>query len=180
MMNAGPSRSQSGVTMIEVLVTLLVTAFGLLALAGFIGRASAMGVESNQRARAAAILTDMTDRMRNNKGQAATYVSATAHGAAVINCAGKAAGFALDLCEWNNLLIGTNDALSNGNAQALSFRGCINRPDVLLPVYVVTVAWGSSVTGVAPVDACGANLFGADDSFRRVIRSQVRIASLAA
>lgn len=173
-----PAVGDRGFSMIEVLVTLVITAFGLLALSGFVTRATALTVDGTQRARASALLADMSTRLANNKAGAATYVSATVHGEAVRDCTALAAA-ALDLCEWNNLLVGTHDANAAGNAAFLGFRGCVTRPNALEPVFVVTVAWGSVAAGVPPADACAAGAFG-DDSLRRVLRSQVRVATLAA
>lgn len=179
MVRSGASmRLQLGVTLLEILVTIVITAFGLLGLAGFITRSAAMTVESNQRARAAALLLDMENRIRSNKANAANYVSATVHGAAVANCAVIAPGPARDLCEWNNLLAGANDALTvNDGLTKLGFRGCISQPDILAPVFVVTVAWGSSLAATPPADLCGENLFG-NDGFRRIVRTQVRVPTL--
>jgi type IV pilus assembly protein PilV len=182
-MMQGPDRAmhrQHGVTLLEILVTIVITAFGLLGLAGFIARSAAATVESNQRARAAALLVDMENRIRNNKAHAAEYVSPTVvHGAAAQDCTAVAAGAQRDLCEWNNLLVGVNDALAvDDGLTKLAFRGCITRPAAPAPVYVITVAWGSSMLATPPADPCGADLFG-DDGFRRIIRTQVRVPTLA-
>ena len=166
--------------MIEILVTIVIVSFGLLGLAGFTTRASALAVEANQRARAAAILADMGNRIANNKTGAAGYVSANALGAtAQTGCAAKASLALRDLCEWNNQLFGASDALTSGAADALKFRGCITRPVASDPVYVVTVAWAATVPGVPPADTCALDAFG-DDAFRRTLRTQVRVAALAA
>jgi type IV pilus assembly protein PilV len=174
-------RRQCGLTMLEVLVTLVITAFGLLGLVGFVTRSAAMTVEANQRARATTLLEDMEGRLRNNKTEAANYVNAVVtHGAAIRDCALEAAGADRDLCEWNNLLFGANDALTtNDGLTRQSFRGCITRPDALVPVFVITVAWGASMQATPPADTCAQDQFG-DDGFRRIIRTQVRVATLAA
>ncbi len=188
-----PQRTrQRGATLLEVLVTVVITAFGLLGLAGFITRSAATTVEANQRARAAALLKDMEGRIRNNKANAATYVKVVdpaadppildpiVFGAAAADCSGAAAGADRDVCEWNNLLVGANDALTaNDGLARLSFRGCITQPDAPQPVFVVTVTWGTSTLAPPPADPCGQDLFG-DDGFRRVIRTQVRVPTLAA
>jgi len=178
MSRLNTTRGQTGFSMIEVLVTLLIVAFGLLGLAGFVTRANAVGVESNQRARALALMDDMAERIRNNRSQAGAYVSATiARGDAAADCA-AATGVARDLCEWNNVLYGTNDALtSNAASQALRFRGCVTQPYVGQPVYVVTVAWAGMTAATPPADACAAGAFG-DDGYRRIVRTQVRVACL--
>jgi len=169
------SPPQRGTSMIEVLVTLVVVAFGLLGLANFVMRANASGVESNQRARALALVTDMSERIKNNRTAAAAYAGNTVHGAEQRDCNGTAAGPARDLCEWNNLLAGSNDAIQGQTDQALGFRGCVVQQFATPPLYIVTVAWGSITPGPAPSDPCASGSFG-DDSYRRVVRSNVRIA----
>lgn len=174
---ARPAR-QRGFSMIEILLSLVITAFGLLGLAAFASKSTAATVDAAQRARAAALLNDMASRLANNKANAPAYVTGAVLGAAVQDC-GALAGPALDLCEWGNLLAGANDANAGGNSAFLGYRGCVTQPNLLNPVYVVTVAWGSLSPGVPPADACAANAFG-DDSQRKIIRSQVRVATLAA
>jgi type IV pilus assembly protein PilV len=180
MTRSAPRSTQGGLSLIEILITLVVTAFGLLGLAGFVTQATTLSVDASQRARAAALLNDMTSRLANNKANAGAYVSADVYGAAAQdNCAGAATVALRDLCEWNNLLAGTNDAQDGGNAGLLGFRGCVTQPNALDPVFVVTIAWGSLTPGVPPADGCAADEFG-DDSLRRVIRSLVRVADLTA
>jgi len=173
-------RPQRGTSMIEVLVTLIVVAFALLGLTGFIARTNAVAVESNQRARALALLDDMAERIRSRKSEAALFAAAgVAHGAQARDCAALTE-VARDLCDWNNLLFGTNDAQTRvGAVQALRFRGCVTQPFVGQPVYVVTVAWASIAAGTPPADSCALDAFG-DDAHRRVVRTQVRIANLTA
>lgn len=173
------SSRQRGFSMIEILISLVITAFGLLGLASFATKATALSVDATQRARASALLNDMTARLANNKANAAAYVTGAVQGGAVQNCGAVAAGAPRDLCEWSNLLAGANDAQAGGNAAFLGYRGCVTRPNALEPVFVVTVAWGSLTPGVPPADLCAEGAFG-DDSLRRVIRSQVRIANLIA
>jgi type IV pilus assembly protein PilV len=173
----GKGVAERGFSMIEILITLLITAFGLLGLAGFATKATALSVDATQRARASALLSDMTSRINNNKNNAAAYVTGVVQGGAVQNCGLAAAGAARDLCEWGNLLAGANDAQAGGNSAFLGYRGCVTRPIPLNPVFVVTVAWGSLTPGVPSADLCAQNVFG-DDSLRRTIRSHVRIATL--
>ncbi|MCU0919590.1 MAG: prepilin-type N-terminal cleavage/methylation domain-containing protein [Burkholderiaceae bacterium] len=173
--------AQRGFSLIEILITLVITAFGLLGLAAFAAKSTQLGVDATQRARAAALLNDMTSRVANNKPNAALYASATVHGAPPVQvCAAGAAPaqvVARDLCEWGNLLAGANDG--GANSAFLGYRGCVTQPDPLQPVFVITVAWGSLTPGIPPADLCAQGAFG-DDSQRRIIRSQVRVAALAA
>jgi len=172
------AEAQRGSSMIEILITLVITAFGLLGLATFATKATALSVDATQRARAAALLNDMTNRIANNKANAAGYVTGAVQGAAIdTNCGAIAAGPARDLCEWGNLLAGANDAQAGGNAAFLGYRGCVTQPNNLNPVFVVTVAWGSLTPGIPSADTCAEGAFG-DDTQRRTIRSQVRVATL--
>ena len=175
----GRSAAQGGFSMIEILIAIVITAFGLLGLASFAAKATAMGVDATQRARAAALLNDMANRVANNKGDAAAYPSTSVYGASVQVCpaavATAAQRAARDLCQWSNLLAGANDGGSG--AAFLGYRGCVTQPVALNPVYVITVAWGSLTPGVPSADLCAQNVFG-NDSLRRTIRSQVRVANL--
>jgi type IV pilus assembly protein PilV len=181
MSTATRRRRQRGLSMIEVLITMVIVAFGLLGLAGFITRATALSVEATQRARASALLSDMSNRLAGNRTKAADYVTGAVQGEAIENdCAGQATPALRDLCEWNNLLAGANDQLAAGaTAQALTFRGCVTQPNPADPVFVVTIAWGATLPGTPPADACAAGTFG-EDVFRRTLRSQVRVATLTA
>lgn len=163
----------------EVLISLLIMAFGLLALAGFVVKSTVLSVDASQRAKAAALVQDMASRIANNKPNAATYSSSNdIKGAATEECDGFT-GASLDLCEWNNLLAGENSAQSGGDAAQLGFRGCIRRPTPSEAVYVITVAWGGMSPGVPPADLCAKDEFG-DDALRRIVRLQVRIPNLTA
>lgn len=169
-------RRAAGFTMIEILVTLFVTAFGLLGLAGFVVRASTLSTDAVQRARAAILVNDMATRLSNSKAVAGNFVTAQLHGAAVRDCSAEVEA-GRQLCEWNNLLAGANDG--GGGAQFLGFRGCVTRPNAGDPLFIVTVTWGSITAGPPPADQCGAGVFG-NDSQRRVLRLPVRVAALTA
>lgn len=178
MRHARPlNKRQVGSSLIEILITLVVMSFGLLGLAGFVTKSTMLTADTTQRARAAALLSDMASRVASNKTIAASFVvGTTVYGATVQDCDGKTSA-ALDLCQWNNLLLGTNDAQVGGNASALGYRGCITKPVVSDPNYVITIAWGSVAQGVPPADTCAEGAFG-DDTYRRVLRAQVRVATL--
>src|SRR5438874_11976557 len=63
---------QSGVSMIEVLVTILIFAFGMLALSGLQARALVFSQSSLYRSQATALTDDIIDRMRADRGNAKT------------------------------------------------------------------------------------------------------------
>ena len=110
--------TQRGFLLIEILVSLVIIAFGLLALAGFVTKATTLAVDTVQRTRASTLLSDMAGRLITNKqlAVAGNYVAATqpatGYGTPSANstvCPGVGVA-AVDLCSWHNLLLGTNDA----------------------------------------------------------------------
>lgn len=190
--NKHPNRSQAlrhqhGTSLIEVLVTLVIVAFGLLGVAAFQAKAQVGSVESYQRAQAVILLEDMTNRMSGNGAGADSYVSATVIGtgdARPSSCAAALPGAARDLCEWSNALKGAAEVDASGTRMGgmIGARGCITRVVVADPtsgvcrpaVYQVSVAWQGLHETKAPALACGRNLYGTD-TYRRAVAAQVTI-----
>jgi len=110
-----PPTRESGFTVIEVLVSLLVLSVGMMGLASLqvVGLQNTQG--GAQRAQAAFLAYDITDRMRSNTAAVTTggynYVGAPGAAAAnAVNCIGIAANCsaaqlaAFDLAQWQTLL----------------------------------------------------------------------------
>jgi len=176
---------QRGTSLVEVLVTLVVVAFGLLGIAAFQAKAQVGSIESYQRAAAAVLLEDMQSRMTGNRAAAASYVTATPLGTndGLGSCAGLA-GVALDQCEWSQALKGAGELKGAAQAGAMQgARGCVTQvqasnpaPGVCIPaVYLVTVAWQGLHPTRAPSQSCGKGLYGADDNYRRAISVRVAV-----
>jgi type IV pilus assembly protein PilV len=185
--------SQRGASLIEVLVTMVILAFGLLGAAGLQARLQLADMEAYQRAQALILADDIASRIATNRAQAAAYVTGTANplGTGVV-CATPAAGAALqqfDSAQWCNALQGAAEIIGGSRTGAmLGARGCVEA----LPnsEYLVTVAW----QGVAPISAppasiaCGANHYNGAagstssnctaDRCRRAVTTVVRIATL--
>jgi type IV pilus assembly protein PilV len=178
---------QRGTTLLEVLVTIVILTFGLLGLAGLQSKVQIAELESYQRAQATVLLSDITERIRLNSSQAASYVSASTVGTGdsqPVSCTSIAVGPNRDICEWSNLLKGMSEIQSSSNIGAmLGARGCISQlqaPDPTLAVckpgiYLVSVAWQGMSPTATPARTCGSGLYGSNDSFRRVISSQISV-----
>lgn len=69
----------SGVTLIEVLVTMVIVAVGLLGLAGMQVRGLSIQKDAHGRAIATQLALDIADRMRSNVGAAGSYSFTTAY-----------------------------------------------------------------------------------------------------
>ena len=170
--------SQRGFSMMEVLVTIAILVFGLLGMVGLQLRATAMELESYQRAQALILLQDMADRLSTNKANAASYVASNvgASGVAQGDCNTITEVYKRDLCEWNDQLVGAAEKSGSRNIGAMiGARGCIANPSADL--YVITVAWQGLSPTAKPAETCGAGAYG-DDRQRRTTSMVVRVARL--
>ncbi|MCS0657040.1 type IV pilus modification protein PilV [Massilia terrae] len=180
---------QRGTTLVEVLVTVIILAFGLLGIAALQAKAQVGTVESYQRAQAVVLLQDISARLNSNSGDAASYVTASAVGTGdsePVDCSTLTGTAAQDLCAWSATLKGAAevDTASNTKVGAmLGARGCIEElqaqdatPGVCQPgIYRLTVAWQGMHPTKAPSLSCGSGAFGRDDSYRRAIAVQVAV-----
>jgi type IV pilus assembly protein PilV len=120
--------NQAGFTLLEILVSLVVIAIGLLGLFGLQAKAQKAETESYARTQALVLIQDIADRMNANRADtfSLAYVTATpvGGGGALDDCAGKT-GADLDLCEWGNLLRGAAETSVGNACSTASGTGCI-------------------------------------------------------
>jgi type IV pilus assembly protein PilV len=171
---------QGGTSLLEVMITLVLIAFGLLGIAAFQAKAQVGSIEAYQRAQAVLLLEDMQSRMTSNSSQADSYVSATALGTndgQPAACSGLAAGSARDLCEWSRALKGAAEAQGGSNLGAMTgARGCITQVQAkneakgvcTQAIYQLSVAWQGLHATIAPALACGKDQYGADNMRRAI------------
>jgi type IV pilus assembly protein PilV len=176
-----PHPRARGATMIEVLVAIVIVIIGLLGIAGLQAKAGQVEVESYQRAQAVEILQDMVDRISANRKNSMSYADGTVWGTGQneIVCVGKT-GADLDLCEWNNSLLGASESVSGLSVGAMiGARGCIDNVNPVMPrVFQVSVVWQGTVATKAPGTACGQGLYGGNDALRRAVVATVVIGCL--
>ncbi|HVL55760.1 MAG TPA: type IV pilus modification protein PilV [Burkholderiaceae bacterium] len=172
-------RQAAGFAVLEVLLTLLIMAFGMIALLTVQHRAMAMESEAQQRAQAVVLLTDIAERVNANRTEAAAYEAAWVGAGQPRDCDAEPDRVQRDLCEWANLLRGATVIEGTAPVGAMhGARGCIVRagPNALR----IAVAWQGFSGGVAPSTVCGEREFGADDGFRRAISIVMQVADLDA
>jgi type IV pilus assembly protein PilV len=185
------ARRERGATVLEVLVSILITSFGLLALAGLQVKMNAAVFEGFQRSQALTLLTDITQRMQANRNEHASYIVPLAAplgtgDAQPASCAALASRAAIDLCEWSNALKGASETASAGGANSgamIGGRGCIEQLQASDPtsgvcqpaIYRATVVWQGFNSTVVPAVACAANRYGSDDALRKAISMRVVI-----
>lgn len=180
--------AQRGTSMIEVLVTLVILAIGLLGLAGMQVRLQMSEMEGYQRAQAIILLEDMAHRFAVNRGAAADYVTGAASPLGG-NTACPVAVATLqqrDAREWCGALQGAAEKSGSSNVGTMiGGRGCIE--NLNNNEYLITVAWqGLGAVSAPPASvACGQDLYdgGAGssctgDRCRRTVTTIVKIAPL--
>lgn len=133
---------QSGLSMIEVLVTILVVSFGLMALAGLMLNGLRASTTANLRSVAVQQAYNMVDRMRANmKGVRSGYYDTIAFTAGqscavcTAGCSAEARADA-DVCEWN---VDNERLLPLG--QGTASRAAAG------DVFVLTISWDDSRSG---------------------------------
>lgn len=149
-------QNQSGFTLLEVLIALIVLSIGLLGIAGLQGTSKRTNFEAIQRTTAVMLARDIMERMRANSGAVASYTGTTITSGSLAapnpNCASAANECtetelaADDLYEWQEALSGATETKAGANTGGLSVPyGCIvagaNPGEV-----IVTVAWQGLVT----------------------------------
>ena len=161
----------AGFTLIEVLVTFLIIAIGLLGLGALQVNTMNDQFEANQRAYATWLVDDMASRIRSNTADAVAgaYFGTTN----VTDCrAADNSTVVRDLCLWNALLNGDHAKTAAGTAvgSALDAVGCIEAGGSIAngTVIRVTVAWQGTKASVPPAVGCGSDTFG-DEAFRRAV-----------
>lgn len=174
---------QAGFTLIEILVTLLILAIGLMGLAGLQARMLNAQFEAYQRAQAVMLTEDMTNRLRTNiaVARATTYTATTQYGTG--NSLGDTTSCTSsdDVCVWSQALKGASTKLGALNVGSMiGARGCLETVSgsaTSQQVVRVTVVWQGLTPTVAPASTCGKDSYG-DDRLRRAVSVDVTLAYL--
>lgn len=177
--------AQRGTSLIEVLVSMVILAIGILSLVVLHGRLHVLQVESYQRSQGLILLNDMASRLALNRNNAGSYVTGTPLGANMVCPTGTATRQEADFSEWCTMLQGAAETVGGNQVGAMvGARACIE--NIAPGQYLVTVAW----QGLAPLSAppasvgCGAGAYGAagtpcaGDLCRRVVTTVVQVATL--
>ena len=188
-----PSSRQSGSSMIEVLISLVILMLGLLGLVGLMLTSQRSEVESYQRAQALVLLQDMMGRINANRSASTCYAITTnltagspylgVSSVAAPACSASASAEAIalanaDLVAWNNLLSGASETVGTTALGAMvGARGCISLDTS--GNYLITVVWQGIGKSVGPASGltCGTGLYG-DEKQRRAVSLSMQVANL--
>ncbi len=148
-----------GFTLIEVLITVVVAAIGLLAVAGLQVMSKKFNYDALQRTTAATLAQSVVESMRGNPSNLDAYLTSdVASISSRADCMGATARCTppeiavFDLVKWNQSLQGASAQSDGINAGGLvNPTGCISADGSVAGLYVVAVAW-QGVTGMDPPD----------------------------
>jgi type IV pilus assembly protein PilV len=167
---------QQGFAMMEVLVTIVIIAFGTLGLVALQAKTALSQLEAYQRSQALILINDISSRMVLNRANAAAYVGIDI-GTVTLTCIESDTRAAKDLCEWSRTLQGAAEVEGGTKLGAMiGARGCIT--SVATDEYLISVVWqGLQPTG-APETACGRDAYGGED-MRRAVTTVLQIGRLS-
>jgi len=180
-------RRMRGASMMEVLVTMVIIAFGLLGLAGLQVRMQSSELESYQRTQALLLLNDMANRIAVNRNNADSYLIGAGSPVGVnMACpTGTTSLVQRDLAEWCAALQGAGEVSAGTKLGAMiGGRGCVEKVG---QDYMITVAWqGLTPISTPPTSVgCGKDAYNGTspspcviDLCRRAVTTLVRIATL--
>ena len=178
-------REQSGFSLLELLVALIVFSVGLLAIAGLQTVSKQANYEAAQRTAASQIAGGLLEDMRTNGDAVAVYVAAGEVGGgsrgaepapncrtAECNTAQKAAH---DLWFWEQVLDGNLESAAGIGAGGLLLPAmCVTGPlGGGAGIYQVTIVWrgtASLTNNVGNLCGAGSGNYGANNEFRRIVQ----------
>lgn len=173
---------QSGTSLLEVLVTVVILTFGLLGLAGLQMKTRMIEMESYQRSQAMIVLNDMVNRFQMSRGNPAGFITGGVIGGGQAAACSSLTGAAFDLCQWGNALRGAGESSGANNLGAMiGARGCITQIQAPVTtagacapgIYEITVAWQGMFRTVAPQNTCAQTVDYGGDTMRRTISLRV-------
>lgn len=182
--------TESGFTLVEILVTAVIIAFGLLGLAGLQARMATTQMEAYQRAHALVLAEDMVARINSQRGPAKDGAYAVAGEMTEIASVQPGAQDQEDCdptdpipdrdqCEWGRALGGA-DAVDDDKGflgALIGARGCIEWLSGNPVTLRVSVAWQGLTETQAPALPCGEDDYGSE-AMRRVLAIRVTLANL--
>ncbi|KRE84733.1 pilus assembly protein [Rhodanobacter sp. Soil772] len=180
-------KNQTGMMLIEALVSLVIAAIALLGTVTLMAKSTRSEMESYQRVQALTLVQDMVSRINANRQVAACYSNGSA-GLSTTSvplpvCAtGSAVQIATanaDLLAWQNALLGSSEVSSGNKVGAMiGAVGCVDQVvDPVNQIYRVSVAWQGLMSTAVPKLSCGKASLG-DNNKRRVISVEIQIANL--
>ena len=139
-------KTNTGFTLIEVLIAMLVLAVGLLGLAGLQATSLRNNQSAYNRSQATQLASDLADRMRANVAGKATYTAILPSSAtAKPNCLTTTGCIPADMAE--NDLFQWNSAVHNNLPSGIGTLSHNPNPCVNTCIYTIAIRWDDDLDG---------------------------------
>lgn len=201
------SKYSTGLSLMEVLVTMIIVLIGLLGIIALQGKAQIAELEAYQRSQALIIMSDIVDRINVNRATATCFeiTTNTTVGTPYLGTVAGDGHFGTATCTasttaYNTQAVTTLDELDDllqGSAETLAgaditsvgamtgARACISYDDTTelnsiagTGLYTIIVTWQGMGSLVAPTGLkCAVGLYG-DETKRRAVATSIRLANL--
>lgn len=167
---------QRGAALMEVLVSMLIVAFGILGFVGLQAQTTVSSIEGYQRTQALILANDMAQRISLNKLNAVSYVATNIGVADPGDCSIMTVVAEKDICEWAKELRGASEVSAGGIqlGAMIGARGCITSPAA--NQYLVSIAWQGIQPTTASPNVCGKDAYSAEN-MRRTVSTVVQVAA---
>lgn len=176
-MNKANAHIQSGAALLEVLVSMLIVAFGVIGFVGLQAQTTVLQTEAYQRSQALFLLNDFAQRIYLNKSHASEYVANDIGTTTVSNCSAQTSLAQRDLCEFALLIQGAAETEGTVKKGAMiGARACVTQTTA--NQYVVALIWQGVRASSAPVNQCGKGAYSPEE-VRRAVTTVVRIGTLS-
>ena len=195
-----------GISLMEVLVTMIIILIGLLGIVALQAKAHVAELEAYQRSQALIILSDIVDRINVNRATASCFnittnttagtpylgdITGGGHYNTATDCTAATSAYNTmakqTLVDIDNLLQGSAESLGGSNVGAMiGARACISYDSASelsgvagTGLYTIIVTWqGMSGGLVSPTEMkCAVGLYG-DETKRRAVSTSFRLANL--
>ena len=177
-MNKSSATTQSGAALLEVLVSMLIVAFGVIGFVGLQAQTTVLQTEAYQRSQALFLLNDFAQRIYLNKSHASEYVANDIGTTTVSNCSAKTTMAQRDLCEFALLIQGAAETEGTVKKGAMiGARACVTQTAANPNQYVVALIWQGVRASSAPINQCGKDAY-SQEAVRRAVTTVVRIGTL--
>lgn len=172
--------NQRGAALIELLIAMLIIAFGVLGFVGMQMKTALSQVEGHQRSQAVFLINDIAARISLNRANTADYLGTNFGIGSPADCTAPTTQAQKDLCEWSELLKGAAETQGSAKLGAMiGARGCIvsDPSDTSAGAILISIAWQGVQTTGAPGSECGQNQYSAEN-LRRTVNKAVQFATL--
>lgn len=158
---------ETGLTLVEVLIAVLILGIGMIATLALQGTAKSGNLEAFQRTQAVLIAQDLAERMSSNRQADLDDYQGTYTGSTITtfsNCLGTTNCSAdqmvsWDLYQFDQAILGASEVRSGHNTGGLiSAEGCVEHTNGLVTIVIIWKGISLGASPTSPIADCGSSI----------------------